>query len=151
MLSNVEAPVLTIRSCEKQDAECVTHLMHEVSYPTTPGVMRERIESAQVNDNTCMLVAEMDGEVVGMLGLQCVQSHSDPEQAAQITSLIVCKAHRGEGIGRRLLEHAESWASEHGSQKLLIIEGNREQHKPSYSFYEHLGFTKHGYRFSKKL
>lgn len=34
MLSNVEAPVLTIRSCEKQDAECVTHLMHEVSYPT---------------------------------------------------------------------------------------------------------------------
>lgn len=151
MLSNVEAPVLTIRACELHDVDAVTSLMHEVRYPATPGVMRERIEMSQVSEKACMLVAEVEDEVVALLGLQCIQSHASRNQATQITSLIVRHSHRGEGIGRRLLELAESWAREHGSEKLLIIEGNREEHKSSYPFYEHIGFIKHGYRFSKSL
>ncbi|CAH1190451.1 MULTISPECIES: GNAT family N-acetyltransferase [Paenibacillus] len=151
MSNNVEAPVLTIRECELRDAEAVTGLMREVCYPTTANVMRERIQGLENNPNACMLVAEVDEQIIGMIGLQCVQSHAYPEPAAQITSLIVGQKHRGGGIGRRLMSHAEDWGRKQGGKQLFVTGANRDVASSAYSFYEHIGFQKRGYRFSKVL
>ncbi|MGQ8872956.1 GNAT family N-acetyltransferase [Paenibacillus sp. TSA_86.1] len=151
MSNNVEAPVLMIRECELRDAEAVTGLMREVSYPTTTNVMKERIEGLESNPNACMLVAEVDEQIIGVIGLQCVQSHAYPEPAAQITSLIVGQEHRGSGIGRRLMARAEAWGKKQGGKQLFVTGANREVTSTTYSFYEHIGFQKRGYRFSKVL
>lgn len=56
MSNNVEAPVLMIRECELRDAEAVTGLMREVSYPTTTNVMKERIECLKpIQTHACLL------------------------------------------------------------------------------------------------
>ncbi|WP_440109690.1 GNAT family N-acetyltransferase [Paenibacillus sp. QZ-Y1] len=151
MSYNVEAPVLMIRECELRDAEAVTGLMREVSYPTTANVMKERIECLETNPNACMLVAEVDEQIIGVIGVQCVQSHAYPEPAAQITSLIVGQEYRGGGIGRRLMARAEEWGRKKGGKQLFFTGANREITSKTCSFYEHIGFQKRGYRFSKVL
>ncbi|WKL02619.1 GNAT family N-acetyltransferase [Paenibacillus amylolyticus] len=142
MSNNVEAPVLMIRECELRDAEAVTGLMREVSYPTTTNVMKERIECLETNPNACMLVAEVDEQIIGVIGLQCVQSHAYPEPAAQITSLIVGQEHRGGGIGRRLMARAEDWGRQQGGKQLFVTGANREVTSTTYSFMSTLVFRR---------
>lgn len=151
MSNNVLAPELTIRSSKLDDSECITGLMREICYPMTCGVMRERMEAIEGDAHAMMMIAELDGKVVGAVGAQIVQSHAYPEPAAQITLLIVCKENRGEGIGKRLVAFAEQWAREQGGNSLLVTGANRERNADALDFYEHIGFEKHGYRISKKL
>ena len=65
-----------------------------------------------------LFVGVVDGEVVGNLWL-----FTDPKQPVQSTYIYdieITEAHRGRGLGRALLEAAESWCAEHGSQSVRL-------------------------------
>ncbi|GIO97444.1 GNAT family N-acetyltransferase [Paenibacillus sp. FSL W8-0187] len=149
--SVLSAPALLIRNFEKNDLEAVTSLMRELNYPTTLNVMRERMEAMNDNPLYGNLIAEVDGVVVGMIMLRQVKSFTMTEPVTQITSVIVTSSCRGQGIGKRLIRGAETWGRQHGSHLLFLTSGNREELAPAHAFYEHIGFEKAGYQFSKKL
>lgn len=152
MNSSLYAPALTIRQFDWEDLQAVTSLMRQLNYPTTLNVMRERMEAVEASPLYATMIAEVDGEVVGMVNLQQVVSlarRSDP--ATQVTAIIVAKEHQGQGIGKRLIESAERWAREKGSMTLFLTSGNRVERAPAHAFYEHIGFEKSGYRFFKTL
>jgi hypothetical protein len=44
--------------------------MSQLGYPTTPAQMAERLEAVQENREYGSFVGEMDGRVVGMIGLR---------------------------------------------------------------------------------
>ncbi|ANY71756.1 MULTISPECIES: GNAT family N-acetyltransferase [Paenibacillus] len=149
--SVLSAPALLIRNFEKNDLEAVTSLMRELNYPTTLNVMRERMENMSCNPLYCNMVAELDGTVVGMIMLRQVKSFVMTEPVTQITSVIVTSSCRRQGIGKRLIQAAETWARQQGSDLLFLTSGNREELAPAHAFYEHIGFEKAGYQFNKKL
>ncbi|MEK3735472.1 MULTISPECIES: GNAT family N-acetyltransferase [Paenibacillus] len=149
--SVVSAPALLIRNFEQKDLEAVTSLMRELNYPTTLNVMRERMEAMSADPLHCNMVAELDGKVVGMIMLRQVKSFVKTEQVTQITSVIVTSNCRGQGIGKRLIRAAEAWGKQQGSNLLFLVSGNREELAPEHAFYEHIGFEKNCYQFSKKL
>jgi len=152
MNSNLSAPTLQIRKSNCNcDLESVTALMRELNYPTTINVMRERMEASEDNPKLCTMVAELDGEVVGMVALNQVHSYATGETATQVSALIVSEKHRGQGIGKRLIRSSEEWGRAHGSQVLFLTSGNRVERAPAHAFYEHIGFEKVGYRFIRKL
>lgn len=151
MSNNVFAPELTLRTGELRDCECVTGLMREIHYPMTCAVMRERMESIEADPDACMMMAEVDGNVAGSIGVQIVQSHAYPEPTAQITLLIVGNEYRREGIGSRLVARVEAWGIERGTVQLEVIGAHRERNAIAFDFFEHIGFEKHGYRLIKKL
>lgn len=153
MNSSTQEQVLQIRKCGMRDLEQVTALLREFGYPTTPGVMKERMETMEQDPYHCTLVAELDNEVVGMIGLRQVKSyHKDAESKTEITSLIVAEERRGNGLGKRLVGAAESWAREKGCCQLYLRSGNRIERAPAHAFYRHIGFEKKpGYLFNKPL
>lgn len=151
MNSSLSAPTLSIRNFQWNDLETITALMRELNYPTTLSVMRERMEEMESSPLHCTLVAEVDGIVVGKISLHHVVSYSRTEPTTQITAVIVAREYQGQGIGKRLIRQAEEWSKGQGSTLLFLTSGNRVERAPARAFYEHIGFLKTGYRFSKKL
>ncbi|GAB6990225.1 GNAT family N-acetyltransferase [Paenibacillus pini] len=152
MNSSLSAPTLQIRKSQcNSDLNAVISLMRQLSYPTTVNVMRERMEASETNPSSCTLVAELDGEVVGMIALNQIFSYAKSEKATQVSALIVSEEHRHQGLGKRLINSAEEWGRAQGSKILFLTSGNRVERAPAHAFYEHIGFEKTGYRFSKKL
>jgi hypothetical protein len=75
MNSSTQEQVLQIRKCGMNDLERVTALLREFGYPTTLSVMKERMEGMEHDPLHCTMVAELNNEVVGMIGLRQVKSY----------------------------------------------------------------------------
>jgi len=77
-----------------------------------------------------VLVAEMDQAVVGYVTVwtrfRSGEPNDDPTEHGFIPDLVVSAAHRGRGIGRRLLHAAEARAREAGARtiRLSVKAGN---------------------------
>ena len=65
-----------------------------------------------------LFVAVVDGEIIGNLWL-----FTDPKlpvPSTYIYDIEITEAHRGRGLGRQLLDAAESWSAEHGSTSVRL-------------------------------
>ena len=68
---------------------------------------------------------------------------------AYITSLVIAETHRKQGVGRRLLEAIEQWASERGCARISVT--SAEHRSTAHAFYPKCGFPYTGRRFTKHL
>lgn len=92
-----------------------------------------------------ILVSVQDGRVVGYAAVQMWNNseeiHEEPYEFAYISDLIVVEAFRGRGLGRALLEAAESFANSQGADLVRI--GVLAQNHPARRMYERSGFVEH--------
>ena len=147
MSSNVESFLL--RSAQPSDAPAVAALVTQLGYPTAPAEMRGRLERLLAHPEHSMVVAEAEGEVVGLVAAQLGYALEFDGVYCRINGLVVDAQWRGRGLGTLLMRHLESWCKERGAQSLLLTSGNhrREAHR----FYETLGFSATGLRFIKRV
>jgi len=98
--------------------------------PTQPGMEKGygSFLVRQLNDpETVVLVAERDGAVVGYL----YGTIAGPDwmslrgEAGVIQDIIVDPAHRGGGIGRKLLEAGLDWLKQHGAPRAVLSTAQR--------------------------
>jgi RimJ/RimL family protein N-acetyltransferase len=98
---------------------------------------RDRSVYAASIERGSMFVAELDGELVGNLGMDV-----PPYKVAEL-GMLVKDGHRGRGIGSALLERAIGYAREQGCHKVAL------QHWPhneaARALYEKYGFEQEGY------
>jgi GNAT superfamily N-acetyltransferase len=100
-----------------------------------------------------MLVAEMDGVVIGHLflifALQGPFVHPDRRPHGYVSELFVRQAVRGGGIGRALLAEAERLTRAHGLDRMLIgvVAGNDRAEQT----YLRAGFAPYSRELLKKL
>jgi GNAT superfamily N-acetyltransferase len=89
-----------------------------------------------------IFVAEVDGCVVGFVAVVARQPFTEPDDPpgtyALVTDLAVSPPFRQQGIGRRLLEHAEAFArAKHATElRIAVLAGN-----PARRLYEAVGFA----------
>src|SRR5512140_623858 len=101
---------MLIRNARPEDAEALSILSAELGYPVEPEVMRERIVDLPAGH--AVFVAE-SGKVVGWIDVGLV-FHLQSGTRAEIGGLVVSADARNQGVGRRLLDHAEQWAAAKG-------------------------------------
>lgn len=92
----------------------------------------------ETNAQHVTLIAERDGTPLGFI--QVVESKDEISQEAcsRVPLLAVSKDAQGTGVGRRLMDEAESWAKKQGHRLLqLEVFNNNTQAR---SFYEKSGF-----------
>lgn len=65
--------------------------------------------------------------------------------SAVVEDVVVDASQRSQGIGRQMMAHAMAQAREAGCYKLALSSNQRRQR--AHSFYESLGFERHGYSF----
>ena len=94
-------------------------------------------------------VALADNAVVGFITTVQVLAVGFPVGYIKINGLAVQKQFQGKGIGTQLVRHVEELASKSGTSNIGLASGL--QRTQAHEFYEHLGYNKGSYYFSKMI
>lgn len=147
-MSDGAAPVTVVREAAAADAPAIARLLAELGYPWSPDIIGDRLHAVAAAGN-CVLVAEQDGEVVGVLTTSAMLVLHRPAPVGRISAFVVTERCRGQGIGRAMVAAAERQLAARGCG-LLEVTSNRRR-EDAHAFYEHLGYERTSYRFAKPL
>lgn len=109
---------MKIREANNRDLEAVESLLSSNNLPLD-GV-RENF--------TSFVVAEDEGKIAGAIGLEKFGS------AALLRSAVVSPDHRGDGVGRRLVERLLERAEKEGIEELFLLTTTAEKYFPRFGF-----------------
>jgi GNAT superfamily N-acetyltransferase len=136
-----------VRRAQTDDAAGVAELSGVLGYPVEPESMRRRLTQLGSCEDHVVVVAEMDGQIVGWIhGAE--QHNLVSEGIAEICGLVVANGIRTTGVGRRLVQAVEEWASRRGLVQVSVR--SNVLRTESHPFYEKVGYTRlktqHAYR-----
>jgi len=116
---------ITIRQARPEDAEQVIALVHRItsepgiSVLTGPGEFALTVEQEQqffadcaAADNALYLVAEVEGQIVGLLS--CRGGKRRAERHAATLGISVAREWRNQGVGSKLMARSIEWARSTG-------------------------------------
>jgi GNAT superfamily N-acetyltransferase len=140
---------VTIRDATDADSSSIAGLISELGYPTTESDMRARLAAIDADPNCRTLVAEVSATVVGVAGIGLAPYYERNGIYGRLLVLSVTAAHRRNGLGRALVEEAETWAGDRGASAMLV---NTAHHRENaHAFYSGMGYQSTGLRFVKAL
>jgi GNAT superfamily N-acetyltransferase len=139
---------LTIRDAAPGDAAAVVELLGQLGYPTLPRVAEARLERLRVVGDR-VLVAELEGRIVGLAHLQVTPAIELDRPVAKVGALVVDDAHRGLGVGRALVAALDAEARARGCGVLFLTTSERRD--DAHAFYERVGLEQTGRRYSRTL
>lgn len=121
---------MIIRKMTKEDINWVYKIEEEsFSMPWSISSFEKELE----NDLTYYIIAEIDGKVVGYMGMWIVLGEG------QVTNIAVAKEYRGKGIGKALLAHILEYAKQTDIEMLFLEV--RESNEVARKLYESYGFS----------
>jgi GNAT superfamily N-acetyltransferase len=135
-----------IRSARAEDAAEIARLLGQLGYPAGEPAVTRRLE--RLGDDR-LFVAEADGEVAGIAQLHVSPSLEYDRPTAKLAVLVVDDNHRNGGVGRALVEAAESDARARDCQLLFLT--TAERRADAHAFYVRLGFEHSGRRYAKRF
>lgn len=136
----------TVRSAAPADVEALVRLLgvlFSIEADFRPEPERQRRGLLRMLEDPArrlVLVAEEDGAVIGMVTVQLVVSTAEGGDSGLLEDMVVDAAHRGAGVGRRLLEAAEAWARARGATRLQLLAD--VENAPALRFYARVGWTR---------
>jgi len=143
------SPKVSFRLAKRTDVPAIVQMLAEDEL----GSQRERFETPlpkayytafdaiQADPNQELIVAELNGEVIGTLQLMYLPSLSyQGGTRAQVESVRVLQQLRGQGIGAEMMKWAIKRARKHGCHLMQLT--SHKSRTDAHRFYEKLGFTK---------
>ena len=143
----------TVRDATQADLARIVELLAQLSRfaprerPTEPERYRAAFAEIAADPRQRLLVAEVDGRVVGTVVLVIVPNLThEGRPYAIVENVIVDRDLRGEGVGEALLHFATGEAKRAGCYKLSLT--SNKTRTDAHRFYERVGFraTHEGFR-----
>jgi GNAT superfamily N-acetyltransferase len=132
---------IQIRNAKLSDAESIALLINQLGYPTSVDQMKKRLESLAQEKNYRTLVAVSDQLVVGLLGMSINLFWEQDGSYVRVQVLVALESHRGQGIGKLLIQNCEAWAREVNASAIYLNCGNRAEREVAHIFYKQMGFV----------
>lgn len=128
-----------IRPAQESDYARVADLAGQLSYPSTPEEIAQRLNGTKDSADHAVFVAELaTDEIAGWIAVFVYRTvEADPR--AEISGLVVEERFRSQRVGERLLARSEEWARERGC-KLIGLRSNVIRER-AHAFYERRGYT----------
>ncbi|MBD7937255.1 GNAT family N-acetyltransferase [Cytobacillus sp. Sa5YUA1] len=142
---------MEMRKATMNDIEGITELMGHLGYPTTFNKMKIRLNNIYSSPDYHTLIASDNGKIVGMIGLVKGYYYELDGLYIRIVVLVVDKNYRNKGIGKQLLENAESWANNIGATGIGLNSGDRPERINAHHFYKKNGYVEKSIGFAKKM
>jgi len=128
-----------LRIARTTDAAELASLATELGYPSTAADVERRLPPLLEDPEHLIIVAtDSDDRAIGWLHA-VVRRQPELDAFVQIAGLVVAETHRGTGIGTRLLEHAERWASQSGIHTVRVH--SNATRELAHRFYERAGYS----------
>jgi RimJ/RimL family protein N-acetyltransferase len=139
--ADAEPLIAHVRRILEEPGVCITRAPDE--FTLTLEQERKFIADYALADNCVFLVAEADGEIIGLLTLRGGTRRSLRHEAELVVN--VAKEWRGRGVGTALIQHSIDWAKQTGVLTRIELKVFT-RNKPAVRLYEHLGFVIEGTR-----
>jgi GNAT superfamily N-acetyltransferase len=130
---------VTIRPARAQDAAALVPLFEDWSHPLPAAAIEERIATWEATPRAALLVAELDGDVAGVVAVNATPHLARRDSFARLVGLVVSSAHRRRGIGEALVRAAEARARGWGCHRLELTSTRTRSEAPA--FYTALGYV----------
>jgi len=138
-----------IRDARAEDAGAIARLLDQLGYPSSTEAAARRVRELTSSEADRLLVAEVDGEVVGFAGVHVSLAVEYDQPAAKLSAIAVDEAHRRRGVGEALVKAAVQEARARGCG--LIFLTTAERRADAHAFYAALGFELTGRRYARTL
>lgn len=133
-----------IRYAIDTDIPQMIPLLDQLGYPADTQLLSERLRLYAAPEHYAVLVAELEGKVVGFVALAFTELFVSSGKRCRIESHVVDSAYRRKGIGRALVEHAERLAIERGCLGVELTASARREREGVNDFYRALGYDNDG-------
>jgi len=130
-------PDLIVRAATMDDVDAITSLAIELGYPNTPADIAPRLAVLRDSSSDAVLVAELDGAVVGWIHAGFSPA-LEASPFAEIRGLVVTEAQRSRNIGSVLVEAAERWVRDRGFDRIRVRSNIVRER--THRFYEQRGY-----------
>ena len=141
--------IILVRNAMHGDAAGIAALIEVLGYPCTPDEAIDRLQAVAAEPDQTLFVADRNGELCGLLGLDLMYYLPLGARTCRITALVVAPAHQGEGIGRELLQAAEAWARQANAARIEVTSAAHREN--AHAFYRACGYEDGAMRFVKRL
>ena len=143
-----------VRAARADDWSAVASLLVELGRGVAAGTAEDPTHRMQFGGHlrrldSVTLVAEIDGDVVGVVDMEYHQRLGDHRPQARINDLVVTERARREGVGTQLLSGAEALARKRGCFRMALVTANWRE--DAIGFYERQGWQSYGSWFVKRL
>jgi predicted N-acetyltransferase YhbS len=137
-----------IRPAEPRDSAVLARLIGHLGYQVTADQVAERLATMQA-DGQVVLVAELDGRVIGCLSTSIMRVLHRPAPVGRISMMVVDEALRNRGVGAALVRAAERSLAERGCYMVEVTSHVRRTE--AHRFYERLGYEHTSVRLAREL
>jgi GNAT superfamily N-acetyltransferase len=129
---------IKIRPAANGDAPAICPLLEQLGYQMPPEELLEKLSFADAG--RFAFVAEAEGKIVGFMTLHVIEWFHRPDPAARLSAVVVDDGYRRRGIGRALVEFAETEALRRGCSTIELTSSLRRKTGGTYDFYASLGY-----------
>lgn len=142
---------IVIREIERKDYRSAAMIWRDVlGYPSiTEESIAETYEKMKDDSRYRTFVADVDGNVVGLVTTVETLAIDYPNGYIKVNGLAVLLEFQHHGIGKMLMERVERQAQAHHLSMIEFASGFGRT--DAHAFYEHLGYQKLSYWFRKKF
>lgn len=139
---------LLIREPKSSDAPALVGLLAEMGFPASEAEITERLEAFQRRGEKAW-VATRGGQTLGLITVHITPVLHRPKPVGRVMVLVVADGHRGQGLGRALMDKAEDHLARAGCG-LVELTSNIKLTE-AHAFYTTLGYEMTSYRFRKLI
>jgi GNAT superfamily N-acetyltransferase len=127
-----------VRPARASDAEALVPVFEDWSHPQPADVIAERLRAWADEPRAKVLVAELDGAVVGLAAVSASLHVARPGRFGRLAGLAVRDDARRRGVGAALVRAAEELARGWGCDRLEATSSRWREEAPA--FYAALGY-----------
>lgn len=139
----------TIRRVELTDAQRLVPLFTDLEHPATEQQLVRRLTRLAGDPTYAAWVGEVDGNLLAFAAGHLMYPVEDDDPAAQLIALVVADGRQGRGLGQRMVDAFEAWASGLGARRMTVTSSLRRI--DAHAFYEACGYGRTGFRFGRRL
>ena len=139
---------IALRQAVAADADHIAALIDQLGYPVSAENVAGRLSLIEMSGQA-VLVAELDGRVVGCLSTSTMAVLHRPAPVGRISMMIVAEDLRGQGIGAKLVAAAERSLRDKGCHLVEVTSNLRRT--DAHRFWERIGYERTSARFAKDV
>jgi len=145
---------MATRPASKKDIPVMLELLYELGRPkprtdSDLEVFGSLVEKYISDQDKQVLVAELDGKVVGAVSMEFMDRLNQTCHEVYVPELIVAKEHQNRGIGRELINACMGLGRERGCFRIRLESGHHRT--GAHRFYRRLGFDQSALTFEMYL
>jgi N-acetylglutamate synthase-like GNAT family acetyltransferase len=140
---------VAVRDAIRSDAGAIAGLLAELGFPAPTQFAAERVAFFDAESSSRVQVAEVNGEVVGLVATHVVPRLDTELLSCRVVDIVVAADQRQSGVGRSLVAAAEVEARRQGCRRLDL--SSADSWANAHAFYDAVGFERRSQGFVKRL